>query len=224
MTTSNKWKVGIIGTLVLICACSIAGILAYYNQTRELDNVMKTQSSEVYLLEIFNENDNWVVGETKEKVVSFGNSGETAQVIRISYEAVWLEPIADENGTITWTAWAEAEESAVDINWTAAFASNDSVESQWTLIDGYYYYNYVLEPGAVTDIVMDSITYSSEITNGGYDLALDYSNKQYSLTFQLEALSVNNMYTTESWYVEFTIGTDDTLSWSTVTTPLIIDQ
>ncbi|MFI3208851.1 MAG: hypothetical protein R3Y40_06915 [Eubacteriales bacterium] len=207
--TSSKRRYAILGIVLFVEGMLvISWVLAYYNQSKEIDNAMQTISSEVYLSEVFNENDYWVVGETKEKEVYFGNSGESAQVIRISYESIWLTEQEDEEGALTWLIWEAGESSMISINWTEEFAT------QWTMIDGYYYYNYILEPEEVTEKVMTSITVSDEITNGGYAEEADYSNKKYRLTFAMEALAVNSDTTYESWNVVFLENADGSLLWA----------
>lgn len=192
---------------VLVAVCAIGAVWMYYNEQKEIDNTLQTSESEMVLNEIFNEKDQWVAGETKQKEVSFENTGEIDQLLRFTVIVQWYEQ--DENGE--WVEWEEAASdtlTAVTINYTEA------LDEQWTLLDGYYYYNTVISPGEETDLVMTSVTFSSEVDNGGYGTSLDYSDKRYSLTINMEAIEVNADVAIEDWNVVCTMGDDGNITWS----------
>lgn len=200
--TKSKKNIIIVSLVVLLLSICVVGmVLAYYNSEKNIDNAMQTATSEMVLNEIFNEKDRWVAGETKQKEVSFENTGEIEQLLRFTVTAVWY----DENGD-AWTA----DEDAVTINYT------EDLSDDWTYINGYYYYNTTISPNEETNIVMDSVTFSSELDNGGYGSSLDYSGKTYSLTIEMEAIEVNTDVAQDSWNVSC-IETNGTLEWKSTT-------
>lgn len=182
--------------LVLVSSVAVYAAVQY-NQVKTLDNVMSTKTSAVNMQEIFNPNDKWFPGETKQKEVRFGNTGETDQVMRYKYEATWTDEATGEVFPATI--------SDVTIGWCNT--------DQWTLIGDWYYYKSILEPGEVTDLVMESVTFSPELSNGSYTDATDYSNKSYTLTITMEALPVDSDVTAATWGVTFT-QSDSSISWS----------
>lgn len=206
----RKTKKTLIFPSILILLSLFVGVFsfvwAYYSNEKQVDNVMETSTSEMVLNEIFNENDNWVVGETKQKEVSFKNTGEIEQLLIFTITEAWLEQ--DENGE--WVPWDEAEDSAATVNYT------DYLEDEWTYINGNYYYNTTISPDVETNIVIESVTFSSSINNGSYSNSLDYSDKKYSLIVSMEAIEVSSDVALEEWDVTYTQDSDGTITWSEV--------
>lgn len=173
--------------------------LALYMSSGYVDNQVKAQNaSGVYIHEVFNEHDRWLPGETKEKVVNFGNMGELAQVIRFKPTASWL----DKDGN----PWTPTTANPVILNWTAALSSS------WTKIGDWYYYKAILQPGTSTAAVLNSVTFSQELTNDGH-VTDNFSETTYKLVFTMESLEVSTAVTAAEWGVNFT-GTA-TLTWTT---------
>jgi len=185
-------------TVALATLIMLGATMAYFSAAQALHNPMITKGSDVYLQEVFNEKDKWLPGETKEKVVRFGNKGDTAQVIRFKADTEWF--LGD--GT---TAWTPATPNPVEIHWTTYLSS------EWTLIGGWYYYNKPLLPGQQTNEVMDWVKFSNLISNGGPG-AEDFSDKIFRLTINMESLDVSAIITNAEWGRAFT-GTN-TLAWS----------
>ena len=67
------------------------GTLGYYKSSAGVTNRISTKESGVTLREVFNPADHWLPGETKEKQVSFSNSGDVPQVIRFQYTGKWSD-------------------------------------------------------------------------------------------------------------------------------------
>lgn len=213
----NLKKIAKIMLILSILLIVIGFTFAYYNNTKTIPNVMQTSTSEMVLNEIFNENDYWVAGETKQKEVSFENTGEIEQLVRFTVEVVWLEQVTDVDGNTSWVEWTEQSTEtieAVTINYSDYLLGATDITAQWTEIDGYYYYNTTLSPNTETDIVMESVYFSSSLDNGGYGSSLDYSNKQCSITIKMEAIDVNTDVALDQWEVNYTIDDDGTITWS----------
>lgn len=175
------------------------GTLSYYKSSAGITNRISTKESGVTLREVFNPADHWLPGETKEKQVSFSNSGDVPQVIRFQYTGEWSN-----------SSGAPLPELTVPPTVNLADAGN------WEEIDGWYYYKKVLQPAAVTANVIESVTFDKSLTNGGYDGKADYSGKRYALTVTVESLSANTTETVAGWNMTFT-DSGGTLTWQRAT-------
>lgn len=174
---------------------AVGGTLGYYKNSAGVTNRISTKESGVTLREVFNPADHWLPGETKEKQVSFSNSGDVPQVIRFQYTGEW----SDSSG-------ASLPGPTVPPTVNLADTGN------WEEIDGWYYYKKVLQPAAVTANVIESVTFDASLTNGGYDGKTDYSGKRYTLTVTVESLSANTTETAAGWHMTFT-DSGGTLTW-----------
>lgn len=175
------------------------GTLSYYKSSAGVTNRISTKESGVTLREVFNPADHWLPGETKEKQVSFSNSGDVPQVIRFQYTGKW----SDSSGTPL---------PELTVPPTVNLADTDN----WTKIGDWYYYKKVLQPAAVTANVIESVTFDKSLTNGGYDGKTDYSGKRYALTVTMESLSANTTETVAGWNMTFTVS-GGTLTWQSAT-------
>lgn len=176
---------------------AVGGTLGYYKNSAGVTNRISTKESGVTLREVFNPADHWLPGETKEKQVSFSNSGDVPQVIRFQYTGEW----SDSSGTPL---------PGLTVQPTVNLAGTGN----WEEIDGWYYYKKVLQPNDVTANVIKSVTFDKSLTNGGYDGKTDYSGKRYTLTVTVESLSANTTETVAGWHMTFT-DSGGTLTWHT---------
>lgn len=174
---------------------AVGGTLGYYKNSAGVTNRISTKESGVTLREVFNPADHWLPGETKEKQVSFSNSGDVPQVIRFQYTGKW----SDSSGTPL---------PGLTVQPTVNLAGTGN----WEEIDGWYYYKKVLQPNDVTANVIKSVTFDASLTNGGYDGKTDYSGKRYTLTVTVESLSANATETAAGWHMTFT-DSGGTLTW-----------
>lgn len=174
---------------------AVGGTLGYYKNSAGVTNRISTKESGVTLREVFNPADHWLPGETKEKQVSFSNSGDVPQVIRFQYTGKW----SDSSGTPL---------PGLTVQPTVNLANTGN----WEEIDGWYYYKKVLQPNDVTANVIESVTFDASLTNGGYDGKTDYSGKRYTLTVTVESLSANTTETVAGWHMTFT-DSGGTLTW-----------
>lgn len=198
----------------LVLAVLMMGLVgtthAFYTSSHQLDNMLITKGSEVFLSEYFSPEDKWMAGETKHKEVWFGNKSELDQVIRFKATTEWF----DENGD-PWAYTGTYSPEAVVLNWTSEITGGTPA---WTKIGDYYYYNQVLakQSGATptkTPVVLSSVTFSPALGNNAA-FGDDFSNKVCTVTIEMEALEVNKEHTKDAWSMTFT-QSGSALTWST---------
>ena len=185
--------------LIMSCICfmtlaiAVGETLAFYNNRGgTIENIMSTKRSSVYLQELFNPEDYWLAGETKQKELKFGNQGERDQVIRFRIELQWisssgvvLEPITEEPVEIKWA-------EALSEEWAEFAGDND-----------WYYYEKILPAGGETDAVMESVKFSSRLSNDKQ--VEDFTHATYQIVIYMEALDVDSVITQAKWGKTFTI-------------------
>lgn len=201
--------------LALLCLelGAVGGTWAYYHSGSDVVNRLTTLESGVTLKEIFNPADQWVAGESKQKEVSFGNTGDASQVIRFKVTEAWYDnkgSPGDLTDDTPWTYKGTYSPAPAVVHYTGEVAGSSP---SWVKADGYYYYTKVLGKGETTPPVIDKVAFSSAISNGGPGAADDFSGKRYSLTVQLESLDVNPKETMAGWKMTFTRN-GDRLTWS----------
>ena len=192
-------KLIVFSACVVLIATAVGAIMAFYsNKGGELSNVLITKGSSVHLQELFNPEDYWLPGETKQKELNFGNEGERDQVLRFRMELQWQ----DMDGEI----WIPKTENPVQINRVSAF------EEEWESFpedNGWYYYKKVLPAGSETAKVMDSVTFSENLSNDNQ--GEDFTNTTYRIMIYMEAVNVDSVITAEKWGKTFTGNTS--LEW-----------
>lgn len=185
----------------------------HYSTTLDLENILFTQKgTEVYLQELFSQDDLWLPGETKIKEVWFGNQSDIDQVIRFTIDIEWFDAYGN-----PWSYMGIYNTEPVVINWTSEIIG---ISPTWTKIGDYWYYNLILEKqnGSTpteTQPIMNSVTFSPEISNSDYYYGDDFSDKFCKITIQMEALPVNANSTGDVWGVTF-IDSEGTLIWTVV--------
>lgn len=188
--------------VIVLLLSAVSSTWGYHKTASPVVNRISTKKSGVTMREVFNPADKWLPGETKEKQVSFSNSGELPQVIRFKCESAWSESTL--NGIADAPVLTLMQEPMIQFSDTG----NWQREGDW------YYYKKALQPGAVTKKAISAVKFGSELTNGGYDGKEDYSNKRYTLTVIMEALDVNQIETEAGWGMTFTAAADGVLTWS----------
>lgn len=183
-TPRRKWSkqllIGFIAVLILLLVgVGIAYALSMHEVEQE--NILASHTTAVGIEETFPDG-TVTPGATKTKQVAFKNEGTAPVFVRVAYAEEWT------NGT----AWLSDDGTHVTKNWTPAWASD------WTLIDGWYYYKKVLPQGATTDKILESVTFPAGLED-------DYKNGQYDLSFLVEVVqlsdeaSVNTSSTQSVW-------------------------
>ena len=192
---------------------------AYYSDIIVLANPFATSHSGAAMVEEFNPDSSFLPGETVIKKVAFQNTGEMDIFLRVEVppEEAWYakgekEPLGGAYTTDAviknWTAvWPKGGDAAFTDDWSQVFTDADGTK--------YRYYRHILPAGETTEDILDSITLSTEVSNDRHDI--DYSDKIYKLTFNAEAVPVeelNGELSVQSqWNMDVTKGNDGILTW-----------
>lgn len=150
--------------IALAATAVIGGTLAYFTDTERADNVFTVGNVDITLTE-----PNWTAsgsvdapqaypGEALAKDPTVTNAGANPCFVRIKVEG-W--EVLGANNKITYRT--DYVDGKLGDNWVLH-------------TDGYFYYNKVLEVGAVTDALFDQIVIPTSVTNGfdgSYDLVVN---------------------------------------------------
>ena len=192
---------------------------AYYSDIIVLANPFATSHSGAAMVEEFNPDSSFLPGETVIKKVAFQNTGEMDIFLRVEVppKEAWYakgekEPLGGAYTTDAviknWTAvWPKGGDAAFTDDWSQVFTDADGTK--------YRYYRHILPAGETTEDILDSIKLSTEVSNDRHDI--DYSDKIYKLTFNAEAVPVeelNGELSVQSqWNMDVTKGNDGILTW-----------
>ena len=159
----------------------ISGTFAYYYDEVIFPNRFKTMTYKVDVEEEFN-------NEFGTKKVYFVNKEATnvSVVLRFNYNEVW------KNGTEIVSNVVNGN-NVVNKNWTTAF-QNDFIQGN----DGWYYYKKVLNAGERVQ-VLESIALNNN----------SYSNYDYDLSFNYEAIQANKDAVSDIWNKTISINGSD---------------
>ena len=192
--------------LLLVAIIGVVGLtIAYFTNTATITNQFQTNSYGTTVEEVFTSPDNWTPGTTTPKTLTVTNSGNVDEAVRISYTETWTSANAQDEGDLALT---QNGNRAVLIHFT-----NDD---DWTLSNGYYYYNYKLAPTETTSELLDYVMFNPAITNDsdcqtsnngntitctstgdGYDGAV------YKLIFTIETVQYDKYR--DAWGIDFSI-------------------
>ena len=196
--------------LLLIAIVGVIGLtLAYFTFNDSLDNVFTTKKYASTVTDEFVSPTNWLPGDVTTKTITATNTGEIDEAVRISYTEEWknnngvvLSGLIDSNGLET-NSTINSEKAAI----IKFINGND-----WTLDNGYYYYNYRLEPNEVTSSLTESVTFNSKVRNSSNCVTTEsngvktiscestgdgYDGATYKLTFTVESVQYNKYK--EAW-------------------------
>lgn len=175
------------------------GTMAYYHQEKRLGNPFTTGSSQVALNEEFDPASSFLPGEKVVKEAYFKNTGKTDLYLRIKdpvSTAVWI-PAKDKDER-------ELDIKAVEITWSQSW------KEDWQQLGDYYYYEKVLPAGEHTELIIESLSLSPEVSNDRH--GPDYSEKTFSLNLNAEAVSSSSDGT--EWGVQPIKNGDGTIKWN----------
>ena len=223
MKIERKGKKLLAKPLILAAAAALMsfGITwAYYSDIIVLANPFATSHSGAAMVEEFNPDSSFLPGETVIKKVAFQNTGEMDIFLRVEVppKEAWYakgekEPLDEAYRTDAveknWTddIWPEGGDTDYTDDWSQVFMDADGTK--------YRYYRHILPAGETTEDILDSIKLSTEVSNDRHDI--DYSDKIYKLTFNAEAVPVeelNGELSVQSqWNMDVTKGNDSILTW-----------
>lgn len=148
-----KRKVLVTALLVLCLAVIGLDTAAYFTADEIATNVITAGSIKIDLIEKDAEGNDFVnptgimPGAVVDKIVTVKNTGDNPAWVRIKVEKS-IELAQGESGE------ADTDMLSLDLN-----------REQWTEHDGYYYYNNVLRPGAVTEPLFRTVTFDTDMGN-----------------------------------------------------------
>lgn len=169
MKAITKKTKHIIIILALALLAVIGMTIAYYTSRNDFKNEFSVAKPGVAVVEEFNPADDWVPGEEKTKEAWFTNSGEIDMLLRFHVDVAWEADTAPANAKEAAEVVTLNRDSAFENNFVS-FTENDKV---------YYYYKKVLKPGEATTNVLDSVTFSSDLSNDHH--GVNYENAQVNI-------------------------------------------
>lgn len=198
--------------LCIITLIGVSGTYAYYQSEVQIKNPFRTGEPRIHLSEKFNEADNWVPGEEKEKKVWFENLGNMDLLLRFKVEVTLREPAdqavkitaskSDKNVYVT----ADGNEFCT-LNW-----SDENMKSWADKQDGFYYYNQIFKAEAKTLPVLKSVTFSKGLSNDVHGIRTDYSQYKLQVKITAETIQVNKEAASALWQRSYTL-TNDEVTW-----------
>ena len=195
--------------IILILLVGVVGItIAYFSNTTSIDNLFSTKKYGSTITEEFISPDSWLPGDETSKSIVATNTGEVDQAVRISYTEKWLDSNNNElNGWIHEDGSKSSHETEEELSSDERVAViNFDNNDDWTYNNGYYYYNYRLQPNESTSSLIRSVTFNSKtklddtcettISDGKKTITCnssgsDYDNAKYTLTFKIETVQFN---------------------------------
>lgn len=171
-----------LGLAGLAAVAAIGGTWAYWNQNLSVDNNFQAGNFDSDIVEKFEPEEDWLPGETVEKVVSVKNSGNVDMAVMAKITQKW------DGERMVFTDLSGKEAYAAQVQWgnVAAFASPDTAEAglsigiadtvdsfaeaegQWVLtdvqklddssMDLYFVYSEIVAQEGVTNNLVESVT------------------------------------------------------------------
>ena len=150
-----KEKILLIAGMCICFAISIAGTVAYFTAEEKAHNVITTGSIDIELQEWadtektipFKDVDGIMPGMSVLKIVEVENTGKSDAYVRVKID----KGITLSHGT---TGTADTELIKITFN-----------SADWTLDNGYYYYNKILKAGETSEPVMTAVTFDTTMGN-----------------------------------------------------------
>jgi len=191
--------------LALVITFSITGVLAlvintlaYFRAESTAENFLYSKVLKVDLIDIFDSNKLVLPGDALNKDVSMKNTGELNAVVRIKL-------------TSNWNPTVDTLENTLSTEVVQVIMGN-TVAQDWTLIEGWYYYNKVLKPGEETSLLVDEIKLLA-VSNDIH--STNYSDATFSLDVLSQSLQAISVASEENWGVAF-VADGDFIVWTKV--------
>ena len=193
-----KNKKSLIGIILLLLVAVVGVTFAYYTSSDSFVNIFNAGKYKVKVVEEFVSPDNWTPGETVPKTVTAKNEGDVDAAVRISYVEKWE---TQEGTDIT----DRVNPNPAIINFTNT--------DEWTQNNGYYYYNYILEPNDVSNSFISGVTLNPSLdsvacTGEGNERTCEAQNPasgaKYKLTLTIETAQADKYKSIWNTNVEIT--------------------
>lgn len=187
-----------LGLAGLAAVAAIGGTWAYWNQNLSVDNEFKAGNFDSDIVEEFKPEEDWLPGETVEKVVSVKNSGNVDMAVMTKITQKWdgeRMVFEDAEGNEVYAAevhWgdnvavyevSEAWPKREGLGITKSVGSFDEADNMWVLtgvqeqeddsLDLYFVYSDIVEEEGETPALLTSVTMSpfiqSDVTDKVYE-------------------------------------------------------
>ena len=135
----NFNKKPLIALFIIGLVVAIGGTIAYYTDVVTIPNIFGTKAYQTQVVETFNAPDNWLPGQTVQKVVTAKNPGDVEVAVRAKYVEKWEKKVADAQDPTQFT-WTEFTPATNPVTITMDAGADDA--KTWTAkqADNYYYY------------------------------------------------------------------------------------
>lgn len=193
----KAWTLLMFTTLTTAFMALTLSTFAYFISDGYVENYLNANEFRVDLLDIFENGQFSLPGDTLNKDVSMINNGELPAIVRIRLTPSW-NPVSDAGGNLLDTAAAEILFGpGLGTDWVAA-------------ADGWYYYTKILHPGDETSFLVEGLQldpFSNDIH------AADYSGGTYTLGVLGQSLQAYPEAAEENWLMTY-VDVAGTLTWT----------
>lgn len=151
----NKRRLLLIGVVVCAIAILAAGTLAYFIDIETAYNVITTGMIDMELKETTIDEHGNEVPWPEEGVSGAMPGSEVAK-------KVWIENVGTESMYVRVKVTKKITPSELDTRYISLGSLNTT---DWTLKDGYYYYNEAIKPGQKTEPLFESVEFDADMPN-----------------------------------------------------------
>ena len=197
----------VLSVLVIVLAIAAVGgaTMAWFTDAEELTNTFTAGTLIIDADDEWREliGEDWTnanPGDCKEKDFTVKNDGTKRMFVRFSFDGAWVTPLP--NAPVGFVP----DNDLVTIKPAVGDLDN------WTFVDGYWYYNGLLESG-------DEITFTFLVCLDGPGADNDYQGAKFAITFNFEAIQVTNEAVNDVWGVYWDEGTSAWVVVPPVVTP-----
>ena len=191
MKKLGKNKFTVLAAVSLAVITLVAGTFAWFTSNKQLVNTLKTNTNDVTIVEEFDPEKPFTPGIDFTKKVAAQNKGEEPLLVRLSFSEAWYDKTeAGEKGglraDLPTTNVSKNFDLNADNSWNYFNSANAAtvIANSMDAVDGYFYYDGVLDKGLFTQILLKSVTMSDVNAN-------DYAGCVYELTVNVEAVQAN---------------------------------
>ena len=178
----KKKAILILTVIAMTASLAVAGTLAWFTGKASVTNTFTAGSVDVA---IYDENgepveegltfDDFVPGDTKDKVVTFKNTGKSNAYVRVKVTPSWT--VADGENALS------ADNVVIDYN-----------ADDWVLgTDGWYYYKDVVKGGDFTTPLFYTVTFEPGDNDN------DYQEATLNILIEAEAIQAENGAAADVW-------------------------
>lgn len=175
-----------LGSAVLLAVLLVVGgTMAWFTDSKEVANVFKAGTVDIILHDengegnAFEELSNVNPGDTHPKVVYVENDGPEDIYVRVQLIPAWIAPI---------DGWPEGFQPDTDL---ATYPTSDN----WKLINGWYYYTGKVEPGEITDKLIEKVKFA------GLEMDNEYQGATFTLKVEAQGIQAKNDAINDLWKV-----------------------